>query len=105
MGVLPGFEVTTAQLQAASVQLDQIGAEVRSELSRLGTEAGGLLDGGWRGQAAVGFQRGWAQWSAGACEVLDALDAMARLLASTGQGYDMAEDDSSRTVAWAGGQL
>jgi len=105
VGILPGFEATTAQFQAVSAQLDHIGAEVRSGLGRLGAEADGLLDGGWRGQAAIAFQRGWAQWSAGACEVLDALEAMGRLLATTGQGYDVAEDDSSRTVAWAGGQL
>lgn len=105
MCVLPGFEVTTAQLQAASAQLEHIGAELRSELGRLGAEADGLRGGGWRGQAAVAFQGGWAQWSAGAGEVLEALEAMARLLASTGQGYDVAEVDSSRTVAWAGGQL
>ena len=94
MGALAGFDVVPDELHAASAQLRQVGLEARSELSRLGAEASALVDGGWQGQAAVTFQRGWAQWLAGAGEVLDALDATARLLGVTGQGYAGAEGDS-----------
>ena len=103
MGTLPGFEVEPEELQAASARLSQVGSEARSDLARLGAEAAALLDGGWHGQAALAFQRGWASWFAGADEVLDALEAMARLLGATGQGYDCADADSTLTTV--GGQL
>jgi WXG100 family type VII secretion target len=105
VGALPGFDVVPEELQAASAQLSQLGAEARSELSRLGAEAGALLEGGWHGQAAVGFQRGWAQWFAGAAEVLDALESMARLLGATGSGYDTADEGSMRVLTGLGGPL
>ncbi|MDT4908532.1 MAG: hypothetical protein QOI69_1773 [Pseudonocardiales bacterium] len=105
MGALPGFDVMPGELQAASAQLSQVGAQARSELARLGAEAGALLDGGWHGQAAVAFERGWARWFAGATEVLDALDAMARLLGMTGSGYAAADEDSMQVVTGVGGQL
>jgi WXG100 family type VII secretion target len=99
---VPGYEVVPEELQAASTQLHQIGSEARAELARLGADAGTLLDGGWRGQAAVAFGRGWAQWFAGADEVLDALQAMARLLGVTGQGYEGADSDSTQALTGAG---
>jgi WXG100 family type VII secretion target len=98
VGALPGFDVVTEELQATSARLSQLGSEARSELARLGAEAGALLDGGWHGPAALAFQRGWAQWFAGADEALGALEAMARLLGATGHGYDSAEDDSTRAL-------
>ncbi|MEP7178296.1 MAG: WXG100 family type VII secretion target [Pseudonocardiales bacterium] len=102
---MPGFDVVPEELHAAAAQLRQLGSEARSELSRLGGEAGALLDGGWRGQAAAAFERGWAQWSAGASEVLDALEAMARLLAATGSGYDTAEEHSVQRLTGTVGQF
>lgn len=82
------------ELQATSTVLSQIADEARSALQSLGIDASSLLDGAWRGQAATAFGHGWSQWHTGAVEVLDALDAMARLLGATGQGYDVAEGDS-----------
>jgi WXG100 family type VII secretion target len=104
VGALAGFDVVPDELRAASAQLRQVGSEALSELSRLGAEASALIDGGWQGQAAVAFQRGWAQWLTGAGEVLDALDAMARLLGVTGQGYAGAESDSTEVLTGAGGR-
>ncbi len=103
MGALPGFEVVPEELWAASAQLSQVGSEARTDLARLGAEATALLDGGWHGPAAFAFERGWAQWFAGADEVLDALEAMARLLGATGQGYDCAEQAS--TLSGVSGQF
>lgn len=103
MGTLPGFEVVPEELQAAAAQLSRVGSEARSDLARLGADVATLLDGGWHGQAAVVFQRGWTQWFAGADEVLDALLAMARLLGATGQGYDCAE--AASTLSGVGGQV
>jgi len=102
VGALPGFNVTPVELQATAVLLNQIGDEVRSELSRLGADADGLLEGGWRGPAAVTFGRGWQQWSAGATEVLDALEAMAHLLGVSGAGYGSADADSARALSRVG---
>jgi WXG100 family type VII secretion target len=102
---LPGFAVVPEELQAASAQLGEIAAQARSDLSRLAAEAQALLEGGWHGQAAFGFQRGWTQWLLGAVEVMDALEAMARLLGATGQGYVGAEDDSGRVLISVGGLL
>lgn len=92
-----------AELHATSSVLSQIAAEARSALHSLGVDASSLLDGAWRGQAATAFGRGWSQWHAGAGEVLDALDAMARLLGASGQGYDVAEDDSVRALTRVNG--
>jgi WXG100 family type VII secretion target len=91
---LSGYDVTAAELHASSAQLQQIEAEVRVALGRLGTEVGALLDGGWRGAAAAAFRGGWGQWSAGAVEVLDGLAGMGRLLAATAAGYESAEAES-----------
>jgi WXG100 family type VII secretion target len=93
-GALSGYDVTAAELHAASAQLQQIDAEVRVELGRLRTEVEALLDGGWRGAAGAAFRGGWGQWSAGAVDVLDGLAGMGRLLAATAAGYENAEANS-----------
>jgi ESAT-6 family protein len=103
VGALPGYDVTPAELQSTAAVLSQIGEEARSELSRLGADAATLLDGGWWGPAATAFGRGWTQWHAGAVEVLDALEAMARLLAATGADYGAAEDASVGVLSQAAG--
>jgi WXG100 family type VII secretion target len=99
---LSGFDVAPAQLYATSALLGNIGDEAHAELTQLGVEARGLLDGEWRGRAAVAFEQGWSQWHAGAVEVLDALQAMARLLGATSQDYAFAEEDSARGIAGVG---
>jgi WXG100 family type VII secretion target len=103
VGALPGYDVTPAELQSTAAVLSQIGDETRSELARLGSDAATLLDGGWQGPAAAAFGRGWTQWHTGAVEVLDALEAMARLLAVTGTDYGAAEDASVAALSQAAG--
>ncbi len=95
--------MTPAELQSTAAVLSQIGDEARSELSRLGCDAATLLDCGWQGSAATAFGRGWTQWHAGAIEVLDALEAMARLLTATGADYGAAEDASAGALSQAAG--
>lgn len=97
--------MTTAELHAASAQLQQIDAEVRAELGRLRREVEALLGGGWRGAAAAAFRGGWGQWSAGAEEVLSGLTGMGRLLATTASGYERAEADSALSGAVLSGAV
>ncbi|MGH3624215.1 MAG: WXG100 family type VII secretion target, partial [Sciscionella sp.] len=59
-------------------------------------EVAALLSGGWQGSAAEGFAQGWEQWHAGANDVLEALATMGRLLGTTGQNYELVDEDSAR---------
>ncbi|MFC6287616.1 WXG100 family type VII secretion target [Nocardioides sp. GCM10027113] len=70
------FDRTVADLRATA-------DELRATQRRLEDEATTFLDGGWRGAAADSFAEGWAEWRAGAADVLDGLAAMAALLAAT----------------------
>ena len=100
-----GFDVTSVELQLCGSLLTQLGAEVRDQLSAVGSEVDELLDAGWRGQAADGFAQGWRQWQTGAHEVIDGLESMAQLLGATGRDYDAAESSATGTIGRSGAGL
>ncbi|PZS32323.1 MAG: hypothetical protein DLM61_07040 [Pseudonocardiales bacterium] len=100
-----GFDVTGAELQATGAILADISQEVRTEVAALQAQVEALLGGSWQGQSASGFAQGWEQWRGGANDVLAALAAMARLLGTTGQDYQVSEDGSTRTVNQSGAGL
>jgi ESAT-6 family protein len=103
--VVTGFDVTPAELYLARAALEEIGRDVRTEVGAVQALMDDLLGSGWQGQASAGFAQGWAQWRAGADEVLAALAAMANLLGRTGGGYESGEAGSVRAVGQSGAGL
>ena len=102
---MSGFDATPAELQLCGTALAQLSDEILTELRLLESELDGLLGGGWQGDAADGFAQGWQQWHAGAREVLDALASMGRLLGTTGQNYELADDQSAGVLRSSGERL
>lgn len=80
--------MTSANLNDAHVLVEEVAGEVGAGLGSVAAEVNGLLDGGWKGSAAAGFQAGWVEWHSGAVAILDALGRMANLLAATARTYD-----------------
>ena len=86
-------------LQRAAADVDRAADLLSAERDRVGRQVETLLDGGWRGPAATAYASGWAQWCAGADQVLDALRTMGRLLEAVDVGY--VESDRSAEAAAA----
>jgi WXG100 family type VII secretion target len=102
---LSGFEVTTAELNAAQVYVSDVADEIRAGLKSLASEVEELLGDGWKGTAAAEFAVGWQDWRTGSDEVLDALGRMAQLLAITARIYDGTDAVSSIDFGQLGGTL
>jgi WXG100 family type VII secretion target len=84
------FEATIGEVRDAAEQLHEARA-------RIGADVDSLLHGGWRGVAAQAFADGWADWRAGAQDVLDGLVAMGQLLDAV--HVDLTERDLESQVA------
>lgn len=97
-----GFDVTPIELQVCGAMLADISQEVHTEMGVVKAEVDALLSGGWQGKAADGFIQGWEQWQTGANDVLSALQAMGRLLSTTGRDYNSVDDVSAGTVERSG---
>jgi WXG100 family type VII secretion target len=65
--------------------------------ARVGSDVDSLLSGGWRGVAAHALAEGWADWQAGARDVLDGLAALGRILEAV--HGDLTERDLDGRVA------
>lgn len=102
---MDGFAAAPVELQVCGSMLGQIGADLRIEMGALQREMDALLSGGWRGQAATGFANGWELWLRGARDVLDALDAIGRLLGETGRDYQATDTSSADNVRESGAGL
>ncbi len=89
-----GFRVTPEQLKALSTRVDGGAQNIQAELAAL-RSALAPLEEEWTGQARERFRELYDQWDAGANELQQALDGIARLLAQAGQSYD----DAERAVA------
>lgn len=93
-----GFDAAPVELQVCGSMLGQIGKDLHTEMGVLQREMDALLTGGWRGHAATGYAEGWELWQQGAKDVLDALQAMGRLLDETGQDYQRTDTSSADAV-------
>ncbi len=102
---MDGFDAAPVELQVCGSMLGQIGEDLRTEMGVLQREMDVLLSGGWRGQAATGFAQGWELWLQGAGDVLDALDAMGRLLGESGRDYQRTDTSSANNVRESGAGL
>ncbi len=102
---MTGFNVESAELQAAQTYLAELVAEARGRASTVRGEVESLLASGWRGGAAAGFRSGWEQWDAGCTELLGALESMAELLGVTGRDYTVTDGDAASGIDSAGGGL
>ena len=92
---MDGFEVTTAELNAAQVYVSGVAGEIRRGLDSLAAGVEELLSSGWTGTAAGAFAEGWQDWRTGSHDILDALGRMAQLLAITARTYDGTDTVSS----------
>jgi WXG100 family type VII secretion target len=97
-----GFDAAPVELQVCGSMLGQIGNDLHTEMGVLQREMDALLTGGWRGSAATGFAEGWELWQQGAKDVLDALQAMGRLLGETGQDYQRTDTSGADAVRESG---
>jgi len=87
---MSGFEVAPWELDAAADAVRTADEQLRDGVARLALDVQTLLD-GWRGAASSAFAQAWEGWYAGAVDVLEATESMARLLGATGRGYEAAE--------------
>lgn len=97
-----GFDAAPVELQVCGSMLGQISGDLHTEMDVLRRGMDALLTGGWRGPAATGFAQGWELWLRGAGDVLDALQAMGRLLGETGQDYQHTDSSGADGVRDAG---
>jgi WXG100 family type VII secretion target len=97
-----GFDAEPVELQVCGSMLGQIHEDLHTEIDVLQRDMDALLTGGWRGQAATGFTKGWELWLQGSRDVLDALQAMGRLLGETGRDYQRTDTSSADLVHRSG---
>lgn len=88
---MAGFQVDPDELGHDAAAVATRCAQARAAVGRIRAGADALFGDGWHGPAAAAFRTGWEHWLAGAGEMLDALDGLARLLAAAGAGYAEAE--------------
>ena len=99
---MDGFDAAPVELRVCGSMLGQIGEDLHTEMGVLRREMDALLAGGWRGPAASGFSHGWELWLRGARDVLDAVNAMGRLLGETGRDYQSTDTSGADTVRESG---
>jgi WXG100 family type VII secretion target len=95
-----GYEVDPTQLARCDAALGSAASDARVALAHLAGDADVLL-GGWHGAAGSAFRLGWEHWLAGATGMLDALEASAVALGSSGADYAATEDAVRSTLAGA----
>jgi WXG100 family type VII secretion target len=78
------FRATIGEIRSAA-------EDFRAVRRGIDADVDSLLHGGWRGVAAEAFADGWADWQAGAQDVLDGLVAMGQLLDAV--HHDVTEQD------------
>ena len=91
---MSGFDVVTGELSAGAAFTEDVHADLSAELARIAALVEDALSASWRGDAASAFGVAWAEWAAGAREVLAALSAMSSSLRATGSTYAAAENAS-----------
>lgn len=99
------FTVTVPVVERTSVATRGAGAQLHDELVRLRREVDTVLTEQWRGAAASAFDRAWAQWHEGACEVVAALDRLAELLADAGRAYGWSDTTGAERLHLASSGL
>ena len=70
--------------RTAADQLRDAAAELEDQRTAIAREVDGLLDGGWRGEAATSFAEAWDDWVSGADDVVAALTSLASAVAAAG---------------------
>lgn len=88
-----------AALDRARSTMAQVAADLVAERQKLEGSVSGLLGAGWTGAAADEYRQGFADWRAGAEEVLASLHTMSDLMAQTRAQYLRSDDASVQTVA------
>lgn len=79
--------VSSEAVDEAAAQVDAMVAEFTQRRALCDQTVAALVSGPWTGQASTTFHAGWAQWSAGAVTVSDALHGISTLLAEAAAEY------------------
>lgn len=96
-GVLPlKIEVTSAQLQSVSGQLQTGSEQVSQQLDSMKRQVEALVDADWKGAASDSFRDLWQKWHTGAADVKEALDGISQMLGQAAQTYQETEDQLAR---------
>ena len=77
------LQQVSSQLRAGAAQVDQIQAQLASNVAPLGSD--------WAGVAQARFQELWAQWQRNARGLNDALNGISQLMQQASVNYDQTE--------------
>jgi WXG100 family type VII secretion target len=93
------FQVDTQQIQAASVEIGRISADIDASVAAMMGRLTALQD-AWRGAASAGFQQVVVSWSQTQRQVRESLDQIQVTLARAGSQY--AEVEAANTALFRG---
>lgn len=91
--------------RTAVEQLRDAATELEDQRTALAREVDGLLDAGWRGEAASSFAEAWDDWVSGADDVVGALTSLASAVAAAGRSLSRADERTGTTVDQLRGRL
>lgn len=96
---MTGFDAELGALDEAAQAVRRAAAQLRRDRDDVHRRVAGFLGHGWTGQAADSFVDAWRGWWCGTVDVLDGLDAMGALLATTREDYASVDAGSAAGVA------
>lgn len=99
------LKVSTDEVSRASQSVRAAANSLDDRVRSLTERVEGLLNGGWKGQAADAFRKDWEQWLHGAKEVVGGLDSTSSLLASNASTYSDRESSNASSVGSSGSGL
>ena len=90
--------VTHAAFTGAIRDVRDAASRLRRDRDRINDRVSGYLGSGWTGIAADSFVEAWAEWKAGATDVLEGLVAMGELLDATHKDFIQQDDASEEAM-------
>ncbi|MGU3292486.1 WXG100 family type VII secretion target [Williamsia sp. M5A3_1d] len=99
------LKVSTDEVRRASQSVRAAADNLDDRVRSLTERVEGLLNGGWKGQAADAFRKDWEQWLHGAKDVVGGLDSTSSLLASSASRYADQESSNASSIGASGSAL
>ena len=91
------FGTSTEVMRTASHHVVDVNAQIQQQLASLRAQLA-PLEGTWRGQASMSFQRLMVRWNEDAGRIGRALEAIGEELAVSGRDYAATEQANTQTV-------